>query len=100
MQKKLTGVKAASELKHKLFLRKFMTKLTQLRYLHWDLGSALKLCARFLEQTRQAYAQLGELDRFEPVSILRDIAEKTRAEVAPTPPPKPETKGFVWEKKK
>ena len=76
-----------------------MNELMQFRYLHWDLCSTLMLCARFLEQTRQTYAQLGELDRFEPVSILRDIAPNTVEEVKPIETAKPVTKGFVWEKK-
>lgn len=74
-------------------------ELAQLRYRHGDHAPALQLCHRFLDQTRQVYAQLGELDRFEPVTNLRDVAEETVKEIAPPEPAKPEPKGFRWVKK-
>jgi hypothetical protein len=77
-----------------------MEELAQLRYQHWDLGTALALCTRFLEQTRQVYAQLGELDRFEVRTNLRDVAEPTAQEIAPPPTPPAPTRRFVWEKRK
>jgi|GEM_PF-2191142 len=80
--------------------RATMNELMQARYQHWDLGESLVRCSRFLEQTRQVYAQLGELDRFEPVTNLRDIAPPTVKEVAPPESSKPEPKTLIWEKRK
>lgn len=76
-----------------------MEELTQLRYEHGDPGASLGLCARFLDQTRQVYAQLGELDRFDPVTNLRDVAVETVKEIAPPEPAPQVQKGFRWVKK-
>jgi predicted component of type VI protein secretion system len=76
-----------------------MDELMQLRYQHWDLGNSLLLCTRFLEQTRQAYAQLGELERFEVRANLRDVAPRTAEEIAPPAPPPQTAKRTFWVKR-
>lgn len=77
------------------------TELMQLRYAHGDPAATLALCTRFLELGRQTYAQLGELASFEPVTLGRDVAPETVVELkVDVPPPPPEKKGFVWERKR
>lgn len=73
-----------------------MSKLMSLRYQHWDLGPACDLCASFLDQARQVYAQLGELNRFEPVTLMRDVPKETQKEVIKPPPEEPKAPTIKW----
>jgi hypothetical protein len=77
-----------------------MSKLASFRYTHWDLNPACELCATFLEQARLVHAQLGELNRFEPVTLLRDVPQATQQEVIKPVKPEPEPGQFKWNQTK